>query len=59
MASTIAGVPASNFHGTSFHSAVSSVTRVIMLPPVRNGGIASSRSRRPQSAPIPDGPSIL
>ena len=30
-----------------------------MLPPVMNGGIASSSSRRPQSAPIPDGPSIL
>ena len=45
--------------GTSFHSAPSSVTRVIMLPPVMNGGIASSSSRRPQSAPMPDGPSIL
>ena len=55
----MAGVPASNLAGTSFHSAPSSVTRMIMLPPVMNGGMASSSSRRPHSAPIPDGPSIL
>ena len=59
MASAMAGVPASNFQGTSFHSVASRVTRLIMLPPVRKGGIASSSSRRPHSAPMPDGPSIL
>ena len=32
---------------------------MIMLPPVMKGGIASSSSRRPHSAPMPDGPSIL
>ena len=31
----------------------------IIEPPVRNGGIASSSSRRPYSTPTPDGPSIL
>ena len=58
-ASAMAGVPASNLCGTLFHSAPSRVTRRIMLPPVMNGGMASSSSRRAQSAPIPDGPSIL
>ena len=45
--------------GTSVHSCRSRVTLLIMLPPVRKGGMASSSSRRPHSAPIPDGPSIL
>ncbi len=35
------------------------VTVSIIDPPVRNGGIAASRSRRPYSTPIPVGPSIL
>ena len=30
-----------------------------MLPPVMNGGMASSSSRRPHRAPMPEGPSIL
>ena len=30
-----------------------------MLPPPRNGGVSSSSSARPHSAPIPDGPHIL
>ena len=30
-----------------------------MLPPPRNGGVASSSSARPHSAPMPDGPHIL
>ena len=35
------------------------VTVSIIDPPVRNGGIAASRSRRPYSTPMPVGPSIL
>ena len=34
-------------------------TTPIMDPPEMNGGMASSSSRRPQSTPIPLGPSIL
>ena len=45
MASAIGGVPASNFQGTSFHSAASRSTRTTMLPPPMTGGIASSSSR--------------
>ena len=30
-----------------------------MLPPPRNGGIASSSASRPHSTPMPDGPHIL
>ena len=52
-------VPASNFHGTSFHLEPVSFTSRIISPPPRNGGIASSHSRRAHSAPIPVGPSIL
>ena len=59
MASVIAGVPASNFHGSSFVVKPSLRTSRIISPPPRNGGIASSSSRRPHSAPMPDGPSIL
>ncbi|CFE39095.1 Uncharacterised protein [Mycobacterium tuberculosis] len=35
------------------------VTVSIIEPPVRNGGICASSSRRPYSTPIPLGPSIL
>ena len=35
------------------------VTVSIIEPPVRNGGIAESSSRRPYSTPIPLGPNIL
>ena len=35
------------------------VTVSIIEPPVMNGGIASSSSRRPYSTPIPLGPNIL
>ena len=34
-------------------------TTSIIEPPVRKGGMASSRSARPNSTPIPYGPSIL
>ncbi len=59
IASTIGGVPASNLAGTGAVVKPSSRTSAIMLPPPRNGGIASSSSIRPQSAPMPDGPHIL
>ena len=58
MHSAIAGVPASNFHGSSFQVVRSSVTVWIISPPVRNGSIRSSSSSRPHSAPEP-GPHIL
>src|SRR6267378_3550206 len=48
-------VPASNFHGSSFHSVSLTVTRLIMSPPYRNGRIFSSISARPQSPPEPGG----
>ena len=35
------------------------VTVSIIEPPVRNGGMGDSSSRRPYSTPIPLGPSIL
>ena len=59
MAGTIGGVPASNLAGNSAGSNESSLTRRIMLPPPRKGGIASSNSRRPYKMPTPEGPSIL
>ena len=31
----------------------------IIEPPVRNGGMVRSSSKRPYRQPIPDGPSIL
>ena len=43
----MAGVPASNFQGTSFQVVPVSVTLMIMLPPVMKGGIASSSSAAP------------
>ena len=57
--SAMAGVPASNFQGSSFQLVPSSRTERIISPPVRNGGIASSSSRRPHRAPAPDGPHSL
>src|SRR5665213_1806139 len=52
-------VPASNFQGSSLKLVVSYETRLIMSPPVRNGGIASSSARLPYRKPIPVGPHIL
>ena len=59
MASPTAGVPASNFQGISLKSLRRRWTSRIISPPARNGGIASSSSRRAHSAPEPIGPSIL
>jgi len=53
------GVPASNLLGTSAQVERSSSTRWIMLPPPRNGGIASSSSGRAQSTPAPIGAQAL
>ena len=58
MLSAIEGVPASNFHGSSFQVVRSRSTVRIISPPVRNGSIVSSTSVRPHSAPDP-GPHIL
>ncbi len=58
MHSAMAGVPASNFHGSSFQVVRSSETELIISPPVRNGSMRSSSSARPHSAPAP-GPHIL
>ena len=52
-------VPASNFSGTGAHTAPSCVTDEIISPPVRNGGMASSRSSLPHSTPTPKVPSAL
>ncbi|OUD97467.1 hypothetical protein CMMCAS06_04685 [Clavibacter michiganensis subsp. michiganensis] len=52
-------VPASKRCGGGRNSADSIVTVVIIDPPVRNGGRASSTLRRPYSTPIPVGASIL
>ena len=41
------GVPASNLYGSTFQVVFSKVTELIMSPPPRNGGIASSTSSRP------------
>ena len=59
IASVIGGVPASNLAGTGAVVNPSRRTSAIMLPPPRNGGIASSSSMRPHSTPMPDGPHIL
>ena len=59
IASPIGGVPASNFAGRSAHVISSRVTLRIIDPPPMNGPIASSRSRRPRSTPIPVGPYAL
>ena len=59
MAGAIGGVPASNLAGSSAGVKRSAHTRLIMLPPPRNGGMASSSSSRPYSTPMPVGPSIL
>ena len=58
-ASVIGGVPASNLAGSSAGVNPSRRTSEIMLPPPRNGGIASSSASRPHSTPMPDGPTIL
>ena len=55
IASPTAGVPASNFQGMSFNSHRRRWTSRIISPPARNGGIASSSSRRAHSAPEPIG----
>ncbi len=59
MASAIGMVPASNFHGSSFHSECVRWTSRIISPPPRKGGMASSSAARPHSPPIAVGPSIL
>ena len=51
IASPTAGVPASNFQGMSLKSVRRRWTSRIISPPARNGGIASSSSRRAHSAP--------
>ena len=50
----IAGVPASKRAGGSAQSLLLGHLGIIEPPP-RNGGISRSRSRRPQSTPIPVG----
>ena len=59
IASPIGGVPPSNFAGRSAQVIRSLETLRIIDPPPMKGGIASSSSRRPNSAPIPVGPYIL
>ncbi len=58
-ASAIGDVPASNFHGSSLKRDSWKSTELIMSPPPRNGGIASSTSRRPCRMPMPVGPYAL
>ena len=55
MASVIGGVPASNLAGTGAGVNPSRRTSAIMLPPPRNGGVASSSSARPHRAPRSQG----
>ena len=52
-------VPASKRCGGGAYVVLSMVTTSTMDPPVTVGGMASSSSRRPYSAPTPVGPSIL
>src|SRR3954470_17523801 len=60
IASAMFDVPASNFAGeVAKRVPFSSDTDAIMCPPLMNGGIASSSSRRPCSTPIPVGPYAL
>ena len=59
IASPIAGVPPSNLAGRSAQVISSLVTLRIIEPPPMKGGISSSSSRRPKSAPMPVGPYIL
>ena len=56
IASAICEVPASNFPGSSVQVELVSKTCLIMWPPLMNGGISSSSSRRPWSTPMPVGP---
>jgi hypothetical protein len=57
--SVMGGVPASNLAGSSAVVNPSRRTSAIMLPPPRNGGIASSSASRPHSTPTPEGPHSL
>ena len=59
MAWLTGGVPASNRCGGSRKVLDSMKTFSTIEPPVYTGGSAASTSRRPASAPIPVGPSIL
>ena len=59
IAAAASGVPASNLCGISLNVARRRWTSRIISPPAMNGGIASSSSRRAQSAPEPIGASIL
>mmetsp|Transcript_33012 Transcript_33012/g.77443 ORF Transcript_33012/g.77443 Transcript_33012/m.77443 type:complete len:212 (-) Transcript_33012:52-687(-) len=52
-------VPASNLAGAGWNTVRSKVTSAIMLPPPCQGGMASSTSLRPMTAPMPVGPKIL
>ena len=58
-ASAIGAVPASNLCGRSPQVVSSACTLRIMWPPSRNGSMRSSRSARPQRAPMPLGAHIL
>src|SRR3989344_2261401 len=58
-APAIFGVPASNFHGRSFHDDFSNVTLFIISPPYKKGSIFSNNSFLPYKTPIPVGPAIL
>ena len=55
----MAGTPGSNRCGGGRNVLPSIRTTSIIDPPVRNGGMASSSSARPNRTPIPYGPSIL
>ena len=58
--STIAGVPASNFHGRLLNDVFSSSTDWIISPPLRNGGIVlAAAPRGPTARPAPLGPGSL
>ena len=56
IASATFDVPASNFAGSWPQRISSTDTDVIMCPPPRNGGIASSSDLRPCRMPMPVGP---
>ncbi len=59
MASTIGGVPASKRCGAAAYVERAIVTVSIISPPPWNGGSALSSSSRPQSTPMPVGPTVL
>ena len=56
IASTIGGVPASNFVGGSAKVDFSILTTSIISPPPKNGGISSNNLYLPNKTPIPVGP---